>query len=106
MPERMEKFNASKDALIMSRASDYIGFRSIPATVSSWVEQGYSYDPRKETTDIIKNTEYVNVYDFYKRNVADRPVIIMMSGNKKQIDFKALEKYGEMKELKYKEIFR
>ena len=106
MPERMEKFNASKDALIMSRASDYVEFRNIPSTVSSWLEQGYKYDPRKEVTDVIKNTEYKDVYDFYKRNVANRPVIIMMSGNKKQFDLKALGKYGEVKELKYKEIIR
>ena len=106
MPERMEKFNASKDALIMSRASDYIEFRNIPSTVSTWLEQGYKQDPRKEVTDIIKKTEYKDVYDFYKRNVANRPVIIMMSGNKKQFDLKALGKYGEVKELKYKEIFR
>ena len=106
MPERMEKFNASKDALIMSRASDYVEFRNIPSTVSTWLEQGYKQDPRKEVTEIIKKTEYKDVYDFYKRNVADRPVIIMMSGNKKQIDLKALGKYGEVKELKYKEIFR
>ena len=106
MPERMEKFNASKDALIMSRASNYVSFRDIPASVSTWVEEGYNYDPRKETTDIIKNTEYKDVYDFYKRNVANRPIVIMMSGNKKQIDLKALEKYGEVKEVKYKEIFR
>lgn len=106
MPERIEKFNASKDALIMSRASDYVGFRSIPTTVSSWVEQGYDHDPRIETTNIIKKTEYKDVYDFYKKFVADRPIVIMMSGNKKQFDLKALEKYGTMKELKYKEIFR
>jgi predicted Zn-dependent peptidase len=106
MPERMEKFNASKDALIMSRASDYVGFRNIPSNVRSWLEQGYNYDPRKEVTDIIKKTEYKDVYDFYQRNVANRPVVIMMSGNKKQFDLKALGKYGEVKELKYKEIFR
>ena len=106
MPERMEKFNASKDALIMSRASDYVGFRNIPSTVSSWLEQGYNHDPRKETTDIIKKTEYKDVYDFYQRNVANRPVVIMMSGNKKQFDLKALGKYGEVKELKYKEIIK
>ena len=106
MPERLEKFNASKDALILSRASDYVGFRSMPATVSTWVEQGYNHDPRIEITNIIKKTEYKDIYDFYKRNVADRPIVIMMSGNKKQFDLKALEKYGEVKELKYKEIFR
>lgn len=106
MPERLEKFNASKDALIMSRASDYVGFRSLPAQVSTWLEEGYDHDPRMEYTNLIKKTEYKDVYDFYKRNVADRPIVIMMSGNKKQIDVKALEKYGTVKELKYKEIFR
>ena len=106
MPERLEKFNASKDALIMSRASNYVGFRDIPESVCTWVEQGYDHDPRLGVTEIIRNTEYKDVYDFYKRNVADRPIIIMMSGNKKQIDVKALEKYGTVIELKYKEIFK
>ena len=106
MPERLEKFNASKDALIMSRASDYVGFRSLPSQVSTWLEEGYDHDPRMEYTDIIKKTEYKDVYDFYKKFVADRPIVIMMSGNKKQFDMKALEKYGTIKELKYKEIFR
>ena len=106
MPERTEKFNASKDALIMSRASDYVSFRDIPSTVSSWLEQGYKRDPRKEMTEIIKNTEYKDVYNFYQRYVANRPIIIMMSGNKKQINVKDLGKYGEVKELKYKDIIK
>lgn len=106
MPERMEKFNASKDALILSRASDYISFRDIPSNVSTWLEMGYKNDPRQATTEIIKKTEYKDVYEFYKKNVADRPVIIMMSGNKKKIDMKALGKFGNVKELKYKEIFK
>ena len=106
MPERIEKFNASKDALILSRAADYISFRNIPGTVSNWLEQGYDHDPRIEITDMIKNVEYQDVYDFYKKNVADRPIVIMMSGNKKKIDMKALEKFGKVKELKYEDIFR
>ena len=106
MPERMEKFNASKDALIMSRASNYISFRNMPQTVSSWFEQGYNHDPRIETTEIIKRTEYSDVFSFYEKFIANKPVIIMMSGNGKQIDMKSLEKYGTVKKLKYKEIFR
>ena len=106
MPERMEKFNASKDALIMARASNYVNFRRIPQTVSYWFEQGYNHDPRIETTNIIKNTEYKDVYNFYKKFVANKPVVIMMSGNGKQIDKKELEKYGTVKNLKAKEIFK
>jgi len=106
MPTRIEKFNASKDALIMSRASDYITFRNIPRSVSAWIEQGYKEDPRCKVTDLIKQTEYKDVYSFYKNFVDDRPIIIMMSGNKKQIDLKGLEQYGKIKEVKYKEIFK
>ena len=106
MPERMEKFNASKDALIMSRASNYVTFRNIPRTVSTWVEQGYSHDPRIEMTDIIKNTEYSDIYEFYKKCIMNRPIIIMMSGNGKQIDMKALEPFGKVKNLKAKDIFK
>ena len=51
----------------------------------------------------ILGTPKIEVFVFL---IANRPIIIMMSGNKKQIDLKALEKYGEVKELKYKDIFR
>lgn len=106
MPKRIEKFNASKDALILSRASNYVSFRNIPASVSAWVEGGYNYDPRMETTEIIKTTEYEDVDRFYKKFVDNRPIIIMMSGNKKKIDMKKLGKFGSVKELKYKDIFK
>ena len=106
MPTRMEKFNASKDALIMSRASNYISFRDIPFNVSQWIEEGYDHDPRRETTAIIRKTQFDDVYSFYKRNIAGRPIIIMMSGNKKKIDMKDLGNYGTVKELKYKELFK
>lgn len=106
MPERIEKFNASKDALIMSRASQYYTFRSIPAAVVSWIEEGYDHDPRIETTDIIKKAEYKDIYGFYKRMIKDRPVIIMMSGNMKRIDSKNLENFGKITQFDYKDIFR
>lgn len=106
MPERIEKFNASKDALILSRASNYVTFRNMPKSVSAWVEQGYNYDPRKDVTNIIRKTEYKDVQDFYERCIKNRPIVIMMSGNGKQIDMKELSKYGTVKKLKAKEIFR
>lgn len=106
MPERIEKFNASKEALILSNAATYINFRDIPSSVCKWVEEGFDHDPRIEITNIIKNTDYQGIYDFYRRNTANRPVIIMMSGNKKKIDLKGLEKFGKVTELKYKDIIR
>ena len=105
MPVRIEKFNASKEALIKSRASNYIGFRSKPGTVQYWIKRGYDHDPRAEFTEIIRKAEFKDVQGFYNRLIKDRPVVIMMSGSKK-VSTKELGKYGEVTKLKYKQIFK
>ena len=106
MPEKMEKFDTSKEALIMSRAADYITPRNIPSIVMSWVEQGYDHDHRIETTNIIKETSYDDIEKFYQDKVQNRPVIIMIAGNKRNVDMKALEKYGELRMVKFDEIYK
>ncbi|MBQ8223688.1 MAG: insulinase family protein [Bacteroidales bacterium] len=106
MPEKMEKFDTSKDALIMSRAADYISPRNIPSTVSYWIENGYDHDPRIEITNYIKETDYEDIYKFYQEKVQNRPIVIMIAGNKKKVDMKALEKYGEVKMVKFDEIYK
>lgn len=106
MPVRMEKFNASKEALLNSRASNYIGFRNMPSSVQTWVKMGYDHDPRGEVTEIIRTASFTDVQSFYNRLIKDRPVVIMMSGNEKQIDKKELGKFGEVTKLKYKQIIK
>ena len=106
MPVRMEKFNASKEALLKARASDYIGFRDMPSSVQNWMKKGYDHDPRGEVTEIIRNTTFGDVQGFYDRMIKNRPVIIMMSGNEKQIDKKELGKFGTVTKLKYKDIIK
>ena len=105
MPERVEKFNASKEALLKSRASNYYGFRRMPNIVHTWMKQGYDHDPRAEVTEIIRKSEFKDVVGFYNRLIKGRPVVIMMSGPKK-VNQKELAKYGEVTKLKYKNIFK
>ena len=106
MPVRMEKFNASKEALLKSRSSEYVGFRNMPSTVQNWMKKGYDHDPRGEVTELIRNASFDDVQSFYNRMIKDRPVVIMMSGNEKQIDKKELGKFGEVTRLKYKQIIK
>ncbi len=106
MPVRMEKFNASKEALLKSRSSDYVNFRNLPATVQNWMKKGYDHDPRGEVTEIIRNANFEDVQSFYNRMIKDRPVVIMMSGNQKKIDKRELGKFGEVTRLKYKQIIK
>ena len=105
MPERIEKFNASKEALLKSRASSYISFRNKPFTVHNWAKKGYDHDPRAEFTEIIRKADYKDVASFYNRMIKDRPVVIMMSGPK-NINKKELGKFGKINKLKYKQIIK
>ena len=106
MPERMEKFDTSKEALIMSRSADYVAPRRLPSTVAYWIEIGYDSDPRIDETNYIKGITYEDIYKFYQEKVQNRPIVIMIAGNKKDVDVKALEKYGEVKFLKFDEIYK
>ena len=106
MPVRMEKFNASKEALLKSRASNYIDFRSLPSSVQTWMKMGYDHDPRGEVTELIRKASFEDVQSFYDRLIKDRPVVIMMSGNDKKIDKKELGKFGAVTKLKYKQIIK
>ena len=106
MPEKMEKFDTSKDALIMSRAADYITPRNIPTSVVAWLESGYDSDPRIDATNYIKGITYEDVNKFYQEKVQNRPIIIMIAGNKKNVDMKALEKYGEVRMVKFDEMYK
>ena len=106
MPEKMEKFETSKEALIMSRAADYLTPRNLPLTVKGWIETGYNHDPRMEMTDIVKATTYNDIYKFYQDNVQNRPIIIMITGNKNDVDMEALKQYGEVKLINFDEIYK
>ena len=105
MPEREEKFNASKEALLKTRASNYIGFRSKPTVVHTWIKEGYDHDPRAQYTEFIRQAGFKDVIGFYNSMIKGRPVIIMMSGPK-SVSKKDLAKYGTVTELKYKDIFK
>ncbi len=106
MPERMEKFDTSKEALIMSRAADYISPRNLTSTVANWIETGYDSDPRIEATNYIKGITYEDIYKFYQEKVQNRPIVIMIAGNKKSVDIEKLKQYGEVKFLKFEEIYK
>ena len=106
MPVRMEKFNASKEALLKSLASNYIDFRSLPSSVQTWMKMGYDHDPLGEVTESIRQARFEDVQSFYDRMIKDRPVVIMMSGNDKKIDKKELGKFGTVNKLKYKQIIK
>ena len=104
-PDRESKFAGAKDYLISVRNSNYLTFRSFPYNYRYLVEEEkIDYDNRQEITKEIAGLTYEQLQAFHKKYVEGHPMIIFISGNAKKIDLKALEKYGNVQEIKYKQM--
>lgn len=106
-PERPDRFQRAQDFLISERNSNYITFRSLPDQIRYWREiEKVDHDPRAEVTRQIGQLTYDDLKAFHKKYIAGRPAVIIISGNAKKFDLKALEQYGQIKEVKYKEMIK
>lgn len=106
-PERKQKFLPAKEYLLSTRNSNYIGFRQLPSQVRYWREvEKCDADPRQQMTGEVMQLNYNNLRDFHQKYVEGRPMIILLSGNSKKYDRKFLSQYGDMKQVKYKDMIK
>ncbi|HXP52331.1 MAG TPA: hypothetical protein VN922_20420, partial [Bacteroidia bacterium] len=66
---------------------------------------GIDYDTRKLVYDNVPKLTFGDVEKFHKEKIAKQPYTILVMGNKKDIDMKALEKYGKVTFLTMQDIF-
>ena len=57
-----------------------------------WKLIGYNDDPARVNADKINNLTFKQIEDFYKVNIQGQPVTIVLMGDPKKIDLKAIEK--------------
>lgn len=106
-PDREEKFVLSRDYLISVRNSNYYTFRSIPGNVRYWREiMKVDHDPRVEMTRQIEQLKYSDLRAFHEKYIANRPLVIVISGNAKKFDMKDLSRYGKVTKVKYKDMIK
>ena len=104
MPRKEKRMRGVSDYLQQSLLTSTPTPRELTETVEKWKLFGYKEDPRIMQYDIYKSLEFDNIVDFYKQNIAGRPVLITIVGNKKKIDMKELAKYGKIVEVKQKTV--
>lgn len=106
-PERADKFDLVRDYLISARNSDYYTFRNIPSQIRYWTEvEKIDHDPRAAVTEQIKSLTYDDLSAFHKKYIEGKPFIVIINGNAKKYDLKALRQYGQIQEVKYNKMIR
>lgn len=96
MPEYPERIEAIKAALRQNAQISKPTFRSKTRTYDYWKEMGYSVDPALYNKEAIDNLTFDQIKQFYKEYVQGKPMTIILVGDPKLINQKALQaKYGK-----------
>ena len=105
MPEAEQQFEAAKQSTLKSIAAERITKDDIFWEYESLQKRGLDTDVRKEMYETIKNTSLADLKQFFEDNIKGQQYNVMVIGNKKEVDMKALAKLGEVKELDVDYLF-
>lgn len=105
MPAKPERTKMIQQYLSNSALSKRPHFRDLSAQVVGWQNQGFETDPASLKQKAYENLKFDDIQQFYASNIADKPMVICIVGDKKRIDTKKLEKFGKLVFVKEKELF-
>ena len=92
LPADSTNFESLRAALRQSAQTAKPSMRVKARTFQAWKQLGYNDDPAKVNAKHIENLTFSEIEDFYKANIQGKPVTIILMGDPKKIDLKAIEK--------------
>jgi len=106
MPQYPERIESVKAALRQNAQTAKPSFRTKTEAYDSWREMGYDMDPAKYNQEAINNLTFEQIMQFYEENIKGQPVSIIVMGDPKLIDQKALQaKYGKIVKVSKARLF-
>ena len=91
MPEDKENIDALKAMLKQGAQTAKPSMRRKAATFEYWQRLGYKEDPAKVNADKIDALTFEEIKSFYTDNIKGKPVTIILMGDPKKIDLKAIQ---------------
>ena len=106
MPLKPERMEAVKQTLVNRINNDYPPFRNLSEKVASARMEGFDRDPAEEFLRDIATMDMQDISRFYQEQISGRPVVYVITGNRKHIDMKKLAEYGTIIKVKKKRIYK
>jgi predicted Zn-dependent peptidase len=106
MPLREQNIEAVKQEAINRINNNYPSFRNIGSMIANNKKLGYTEDPNTEIVRLIPELKMSDIVSYYKDHIQNRPRAIIIVGNKKKLPMEQLAKYGNIVELKKRDIYR
>ncbi|EDP95833.1 insulinase family protein [Kordia algicida OT-1] len=105
MPEAEEQFNAAKEATLKKLAAQRITKSNIFWTYERLQKLGIDKDHREEMYKAIEKMTLADLKEFFNENIKGEQYNVMVIGNKKDVDMKALSKLGKIQEMDIDYLF-
>lgn len=105
MPEKKERLPMIRQYLLQSSISERPAFRNLSESMLKWQQQGFESDPARIKRPTYQSLEFDHISGFYRRNLADKPVVICIVGDKRRIDMDKLRTFGKVIVLEEKTLF-
>ena len=105
-PVKENNLESARNAILAKANNDYPTFRELPAVVSEYERQGYDADPDKVILDNLSDIDAETLQSYYEQAVKPAPLVYIIVGDRKALPVEELSKYGEVVELKKKDIYK
>ena len=90
MPADSTNIDALRAALKQASQTAKPSMRAKAATYEHWQRLGYTEDPAKVNAEKINAVSFADIESFYEENIKGKPVTIILMGDPKKIDLKAI----------------
>lgn len=105
MPAKPERMGSLRASMLRGLETSSPGFRELQGTIEAWQRRGYTEDPRRAKIEAYPGLEFADIEAFREAQIAGRPVALVVVANPKVVDFDALSRYGELVELRERDVF-
>ena len=91
MPADSTNIDALRAALKQAAQTAKPSMRGKASTYEYWQRLGYNEDPAKVNAAAIDAVQFNDIERFYEENVKGKPITIILMGDPKKIDLKAIQ---------------
>ena len=105
MPLSETRWQSAHTSILSNYRTNPIVSRSVPGFVYSVEKLGLKVDPREARYQKLIESKIENFTSFYEKQIKSRPVLLSIVGDSSKIDMDKLTKFGEITEVKPKQLF-
>ena len=106
MPMNEENLSVARQSLLNDINNGYPTFRGKPLMVALTERDGYTHDKNAAMVEHLPTLTQADVEAFYARHIKNQPYQLMVVGDMKKLDLKALARYGTIVKVKKDDIYR